>query len=114
MATQGRYRRFTGLAVITGPILVAGVALAGPAQADATSYLTNLHNAGIHDVEGGDAALLQVGQKLCDQVSYGATPEQLKSLALQRSDARQGPGGLTPGQANQLINYAVADLCPNY
>ena len=114
MATQRNYRRFANLAVITGPILVAGVALAGPAEADATSYLTDLHNAGIHAVDGGDAALLQVGRKLCGQVSYGATPEELKSLALQRSDARQGAGGLTPEQANELVNYAVADLCPNY
>jgi hypothetical protein len=72
------------LAAVTGPLLVAGVAWA------------------------------QVGQKLCIQVSYGVSPALLKGMALQRSDANLGAGGLTPDQANELVNYAVADLCPNY
>jgi|ERR1700741_1388773 hypothetical protein len=113
MVAQRRYGRFMGLAVTSGPILVAGVVWASPAQADAASYLNDLHNAGIHG-DGGDGALLQVGQKLCGQVSYGASPGDLKALALQRSDARQGASGLTPEQANELVNYAIADLCPNY
>ncbi len=99
---------------IAGGILAAGLAWAGPAQADAASYLNDLHNAGIHDVEGGDPALLDVGQKLCTQVSYGVSPATLKTMALERSDAALGAGGLTPAQANELVNYAVADLCPNY
>jgi hypothetical protein len=102
------------LAVAGGPLLVAGIAWASPAQADAASYLNDLHHAGIQDVAGGDPALLQVGQKLCTQVSYGVSPAQLKTMALQRSDAQLGPGGLNPAQANELVNYAVADLCPNY
>src|ERR1700745_1481298 len=101
------------LAVIGGPLLLSGIACAGPARADTTSYLQDLHNAGIQEVNG-DAALLQTGQRLCVQVGYGATSEQLKALALQRSDARQGARGLTLQQANELVNYAIADLCPNY
>ncbi|WP_442932035.1 DUF732 domain-containing protein [Mycobacterium sp. 050134] len=62
----------------------------------------------------GDAALLRVGQKLCQQVSYyGATPDQLESLALQRSDTRLGARGLTAQQADDLVGYAIADLCPS-
>lgn len=57
---------------------------------------------------------MQVGTKLCTQVSYGVSPATLKTMALQRSDATLGAGGLTPAQANELVNYAVADLCPNY
>jgi hypothetical protein len=102
------------LAAVTGPLLVAAVAWAGPAQADAASNLKDQHNAGNHDVDGGDAALLQVGRKLCTQVSYGVSPALLKGMALQHSDANLGAGGLTPDQANELVNYAVADLCPNY
>jgi hypothetical protein len=41
-------------------------------------------------------------------------PEQLKAMALQRSDARQGTGGLTMQEANEFVNYAIADLCPSY
>ena len=114
MAAQRRYGRFMGSAMISGPLLVVGVAWASPAQADAASYLNDVHSAKIHDVDGGDPALLQVGRKLCDQVLYGASPDELKALALQRSDIDLGAGGLTPQQANDVVNYAIADLCPNY
>ena len=114
MATQiRRYCRFMGLAVMGSPLVVAGTVWAGPAQADSNTYLSDLHNAGIQAV-GGDAALLQTGQKLCVQLGYGASSQQLVSLALQRSDARQGARGLTPEKANALVDYAIADLCPNY
>jgi Protein of unknown function (DUF732) len=114
VATQMRYSRLLGFAAITGPLLAAGVAWAGPAQADATSYLNDLRNAGIQDVNGGDTALLQTGQKLCVQIGYGVSPGQLKAMALQRSDAKLGANGLTPQQANEVVNYAIVDLCPDY
>ncbi len=113
MATHRRSGRFVGLAAISGPLVVAGLVGAGPARADAASYLSDLHNAGIRDV-GGDSALLQTGQKLCVQVSYGVTSAQLAALAVQRSDSREGARGLTSVQASELVNYAIADLCPNY
>ncbi len=113
MAAQRRYRRFMGLALTSGPLLVTGVVWASPAQADAPSYLKDMHNVGIHDA-GGDAALLQVGQKLCDQTWYGYPPDELADMALQRSDTIRGAHGLTPQQANELVYYAKADLCPNY
>ena len=93
-------------------LLAAAVAWAAPAHADAQSYLDHLHKVGIHDVDGGDPELLQVGQKLCVQMSYGATPQQLEALALQRSDASLGANGLKPDQAGDLVGYALADLCP--
>ena len=114
MAARWRYGRFMGLAMISSPLLVAGAVWASPAQADAASYLNDLHKVRIHDVDGGDPALLQVGQKLCVQVEYGASPDELKALALQRSDADLGAGGLTPQQADDVVNYAITDLCPNY
>ncbi|MGZ4513216.1 MAG: DUF732 domain-containing protein [Mycobacterium sp.] len=111
MAARKRYGRLMGSALAGSAFLTAGV-LAGPAQADDTSYLNDLHNAGIHDVGGGDAALLVTGWKLCTQLSYGATPVQLADLALQRSDSDLGAKGLSPEQAGALINYAQVDLCP--
>ena len=113
MALERRCRRFMGLALISGPLLVAGVVWASPAQADAASYLNDMQNAGIHDV-GGDAALLQVGQKLCDETWNGYPPDELADMALQRSDTIRGAHGLTPQQANEFVYYAKADLCPNY
>ena len=112
MAAPRRYGRFVGTALAGGPLLVAGVICASPAPADEASYLNDLHNSGIHDFNGGDPALLQVGYKICQQLSYGAPPEQLVALALQRSDGKEGPNGLTPAQANNLIAYTAQDLCP--
>jgi Protein of unknown function (DUF732) len=114
MAADRLNWRVAGLAAVSGPLLATGVIWAGPARADAASYLNDLHNVGIHDVQGGDPALLQVGQKLCDEVWYGEPPDQLQALALQRSDETLGKGGLTPQQATDLVNVAVADLCPNW
>jgi len=112
MAAQRRYGRFVGTALAAGPLLAAGVIWASPAQADEASYLNDLHNSGIHDLNGGDPALLQVGYKLCQQMQWGASPEQLVALALQRSDGQEGPNGLTPDMANNLIAYTAQDLCP--
>jgi Protein of unknown function (DUF732) len=113
MAAHRRSGRFLGLAAIGGPLLVAGVFCAGPAQADAASYLNDLHNAGIRDFDGGDAALLLTGQRLCQQLSYGVPPGQLQAMALQKSDTDLGPNGLNPAQADLLVYWAQQDLCPS-
>ncbi len=112
MSAPKRYGRRMGTALLSGSLLAAGVAVAGPAQADDVSFLNDLHNAGIHDTGGGDSALLVTGWKLCAQLSYGATPQQLADLALQRSDSDLGAKGLNPQQAADLISYAQSDLCP--
>jgi hypothetical protein len=102
-----------GLAAMSGPVLFAGIVWAGPAQADANSYLTDVRNAGIRD-DGGDPALLQTGQRLCLEIGYGASPRQLQTMAAQQSGASQGTRGLTADQADALVDYAIVDLCPNY
>lgn len=112
MATHRRYGRLMGMALIGGLLPTAAVIWADPASADTASYLTDLHNAGIHAVQGGDAELVQVGQKLCYEMRSGATPLQLSALALQRSNSSLGANGLSPDQANALVGYARADLCP--
>ena len=106
------YGRFMGAALAGGPLLFAGVVWATPARADETSFINDMHNAGIHPVNGGDDALLQMGADLCQQLSWGASPQQLEGLALQRSDNNQGAGGLTPKQADDVVNDALTDLCP--
>ncbi len=115
MALQGRCRRFMGLALISGPLLVAGVVGASPAQADAGSYLNDMHHVGIQDFGGGDAALLQVGHELCNETWTGGNPPgELAAMALKRSDTVRGADGITPTQADELVYYAQADLCPNF
>ena len=113
MTAHRRCRRFMGLALTSGPLLVAGVVWASPAQADAASYLNDMHNVGIQDFDGGNAALLQVGQKLCNDIWDGDPPAELAAVALQRSDTVRGADGLTPQQADEVVYYAKADLCPN-
>lgn len=113
MAIHSRYGLFMGTALVGGPLLAAGLALASPAQADPASFLNDMHRDGIHAINGGDSALLQAGLNLCQQLSWGAPPSQLEGLALQRSDNNQGAGGLTPQQADDVVNYALADLCPS-
>lgn len=100
--------RFVGSALLGGPFL-ASLVWAGPAQA---GFLNDMHRDGIHAVTGGDAALLQAGLNVCQQLSWGAPESQLEGLALQRSDDRQGAGGLSPQQANDIVGYAEHDLCP--
>ncbi|OMC30494.1 DUF732 domain-containing protein [Mycobacterium colombiense] len=102
---------FIGSALLGGPLL-AGLVWAGPAQADAAGFLNDMHRDGIHAVTGGDAALLQAGLNVCQQLSWGAPESQLQGLALQRSEERQGAGGLSPQQANDIVGYAERDLCP--
>jgi hypothetical protein len=112
MAAQRLSGRFIPAALLGGPLLIAGVVCAGPAHADEASYLTHLHNIGIQDMDGGDAGLVQTGWKVCQQISWGAPASELQSLALQKSAQDQGPRGLTPRQADALIDYALVDLCP--
>ena len=112
MAARRPYGRFMGTALAAGPLLVAGVVWATPARADATAFLNDLHNAGIHAINGGDEALLQMGLDICQQLSWGASPQQLEGLALQRSDADQGTGGINGRQAADVVIFAMRDLCP--
>ena len=112
MAAQRLSGRLIPAAFLAGPLLIAGVVCAGPAHADEASYLNHLHAVGIGDNEGGDAALVQTGWKICQQISWGAPASELQSLALQKSAQDNGPRALTPRQADALINYAIVDLCP--
>lgn len=113
MAARRRCFRFVGAALVSGPLVLAAVLCAGPARADQAAFLNDLHHAGIHPVNGGDPELLQMGADLCQQLSWGASPQQLEGLALQRSDADQGMGGINGRQAADVVMFALRDLCPN-
>ncbi|CQD09269.1 hypothetical protein BN000_01892 [Mycobacterium europaeum] len=113
MAAKRASGRLMSAALVGGPLLAAAIGWAGPARADETAFLNDLHNAGIHAVNGGDEALLQMGADLCQQLSWGASPQQLEELAIQRSDAGQGTGGITGRQAADVVIFAQRDLCPN-
>ncbi|GAA4538679.1 DUF732 domain-containing protein [Mycobacterium paraffinicum] len=113
MTAQRLCGRFMSTALVGGSLLVAGVMSAGPARADTTTFVNDLHKAGIHAVSGGDPALVQMGLSVCQQLSWGAPPSQIEGLAVQRSDSRQGANGITPQQADAVIEAALRDLCPD-
>jgi hypothetical protein len=113
MSARTQFGRFLGAALATGPLVLAGVLCATPAHADQATFINDLHSAGIHAVNGGDPELLQMGADLCQQLSWGASPQQLEALALQRSDADQGTGGINGRQAADVVIFALRDLCPN-
>jgi hypothetical protein len=106
-----RYTKLIGSALTAAAVMVA-IAAAGPARADDVSFLNDVHALGMQDTQGGDAALLVTGWKVCAQLSYGATVQQIADLALQRSDSDLGAKGLTPQQAGDLIAVTKRDLCP--
>ena len=103
MAAQRLSGRFIRAALVGGPLLIAGVVCASPAHADDASYLTHLHNIGL---DYGDAAMLRDGRVICQQVSWGAPPSEMQSLTLTQNH------GLSPRQADAIVDYALADLCP--
>ncbi|MEB4208735.1 DUF732 domain-containing protein [Mycobacterium sp. 94-17] len=103
---------FIATTTLAAGAAVAGIAFAAPAHADETAYLNDLHNAGISDASG-DAALLQVGWDMCRQLSNGTSLPQLRAQVLYNSDTGQGSNGVDPAQANDIVNYAMADLCPS-
>lgn len=116
MAARRLIGRVTGAALTAAPLVLAAMltatVTAGPARADQAAFLNDLHNAGIHAVNGGDDALLQMGADLCQQLSWGISPAA-GGLALQRSDADQGTGGINGRQAADVVIFALRDLCPN-
>jgi hypothetical protein len=108
MAAQRLSGRFIPAALVGGTLLIAGVVCASPAHADEASYLTHLHNIGVQGLNGSDASLVQTGRYICQQVSGGAPPQEMQSLTLTEDQAR----GLSPRQADAIVDYALVDLCP--
>jgi Protein of unknown function (DUF732) len=93
-------------------VAIASLAFAAPAHADETAYLNHLHNAGITN-DKGDAALVQVGWNMCAQLANGVSRQELRAQVLFDSDTLEGSNGINPDEADDIVNYAMADLCPS-
>jgi len=111
MAARRLSGQCTGAVVLGVPLLVAGLVWASPVHADATSYVNDMHNAGITSA-GGDSDLLQTGRTVCDLIASGVTPTDVAAQILNNSDSHEGSGGISPEQANDIVNFAMSDLCP--
>ncbi|MEB4211219.1 DUF732 domain-containing protein [Mycobacterium sp. 94-17] len=110
MESKRRCSKFLGVA-LAGGLLIFGIVCSGPALADENAYLNDLHNDGVHAMSGGDPTLVQLGWNMCGELSNGVAPEQLKSEILQQSDTEQGARGISDKQANDIVKYAMTDLC---
>jgi len=85
---------------------VLGVAVAGPAHADATNaqYLSDIQAAGF-TAATGQGPLLRLGHGMCDEMDAGA------SSASMVNELYHG-GALTQDRAQQFVMIAIRDLCP--
>lgn len=112
MAAKRLYGGFMGTALVGGPLLVAGVIWAIPAMAEPSDYINDMHNAGITS-DAGDSGLLQTGWQVCDMIASGVSPSDVKAHIVYNSDTNEGINGVEPAQANEMVNYAMVDLCPS-
>ena len=100
------------LTIALASVTIASLAFAAPANADSTAYLNDIHNAGIAD-SSGDSDILATGRQVCDWISSGSSPSEVKARILYNSDNDQGSSGINATQANDIVNYAMVDLCPS-
>jgi hypothetical protein len=87
-------------------MLIADLLLAAPAQANVTTYLDALHNAGVHR---DDTDLLEMGSEVCALRALGFPPERVQDQAVNNS--RSYPSGLTLEEAAQIVALATEELC---
>jgi hypothetical protein len=94
---------------------VAAVGIAAPAQAFNNSHsprfplLAHLQQLGYLSDPADDALNVRAGQWIC-QILYAGHPVNDVQTAL---EAILTPKGYTLDQADGLVNYAHADLCPH-
>lgn len=94
---------------IVAALMAAGLALAPPARADDVElYLEVLHERGITHNQG-DGTLVQVGQQICDQISYGRTP-----MSVAAELYRETPASISVEDAGYIVGAAIGGLCPEY
>lgn len=93
-------------------ITMAAIGLASPAHADETTYLNDMHDAGISS-EGGDSDLLAGGWAICRALAAGASRQEIAAEMVYDSDKYEGVNGINPKDADQAVVYANDDLCPD-
>lgn len=102
MAARRLIGRVTGAALTAAPLVLAAMltatVTAGPARADQAAFLNDLHNAGIHAVNGGDDALLQMGADLCQQLSWGHLPSSWRGSRCSAPTPTRAPAASTAGR----------------
>ena len=93
--------------IVTVTFLVNGLLLAGagPARADTDQFLTDAHSAGFTN-QGGNQAIITVGQTICTAVMNGEPQSAVASELFHISQLD------SLDMASTLVSIAVKDLCP--
>jgi hypothetical protein len=71
-----------------------------------------LHDAGIN-TPGGDAELKEWGWEVCKLFEYGVEPDKVLYQAVYNSGSSP-QYGMTREQANDVVDFAVSDLCNDH
>jgi hypothetical protein len=93
-------------------LALTGAVAAGTARADTVSYLNKLHDAGIN-TPGGDAELKEWGWEVCQLFIHGVEPDKVLHQAVYNS-GNSPQYGMTVEQADDVVNFAVSDLCSDH
>ena len=88
-------------------------AQAGPPTADVTTYLNDMHSAGIFS-DDGDSDLVSGGWAICRELSAGASRQEVAAEITDASHKYHGADGVTPNDADKAVLYANHDLCPGF
>jgi Protein of unknown function (DUF732) len=93
-------------AIVSGGLVAAGAGLAGPAHADssADAFLGALTNAGLGNVDPGNA--VELGKSVCPMLADSS--QTTADVASKVADM----GGMPLGPATMFTGLAVSIICP--
>jgi hypothetical protein len=102
-----KFAAAVGSLIVSGGLAAAATGLAAAAQADssADTFLTALSNAGLADIDPGNA--VQLGQSICPMLADSG--QNTADVAAKVADV----GGMPLGPAQMFTGLAVSIFCPS-
>lgn len=93
---------------LTALLLATPILLAPLAHADIDGFVSDLDSIGVHHPSPG-----QLGHMLCNQLDAGNSHYEVASALSNASVQNQGTDdGISLSTAQEVVGYAVTDLCP--
>jgi hypothetical protein len=112
MATSRRRAGVVGTALAVGALALVGGVVASPAAASTEQFLKKVHDAGVASPPT-DVELREMGWEVCALFARGVAPRTVLRDAVNYSRPYP-PYGMTPQQANVVVDAAVTELCNAY
>ncbi len=102
-----KFAAAVGSLIVSGGLAVAAAVLAAPAQADPTgdTFLNALSNAGLANVDPGNA--VELGQSICPMLADSG--QNTADVAAKVADI----GGMPLGPAHMFTGLAISIFCPS-